>query len=184
MQKQPDVIDKKALIAAIKKDPVFQKAMEYAKEAYKKDRRAYTGIDYFSHPMTVTSLLGKFDASSHALVLAALEEVVSRGKRTVAQVRAEFGDAVASDVAVLTAPQDTSQTALEGYRDRLAAASADVQLVKLASMLDHIVAIPSNKLKHAAGAFLADFKVILPGLAKGDQDLFSRVQGALRRASA
>lgn len=183
MQKQISPVNSSAIIAYAKQEPVFKQALDLAKKVYQKDRRMYTGIEYLSHPLTVASLLHEFAVQPTTMVLAALEEVLARTPLTEAAIREQFGDAIANKVVAITPPKKSTPETLQEYTERLKAADSDLKTVKLASLLDHICSIPSNKLKHAAG-FLADCKIMLPALEGGNKELMRRVTGALRRASA
>lgn len=183
MQKQISPVNSKAMIAYAKQEPVFKEALDLAKKVYQKDRRMYSGIEYLSHPLTVASLLHEFAVQPSTMVLAVLEEVLARTQLTAAAIREQFGDAIADKVVAITPPKKSTPETLQEYTERLKAADADVKTVKLASLLDHVCSIPSNKLKHAAG-FLADCKVMLPALEGGNAELMRRLTSALRRATA
>lgn len=183
MQKQISPVNAQALIAYVKAEPVFKAALDKAKSLYAKDRRNYTGIAYVSHPMTVASVLLEFPVTAETMAIAALEEVLARTRFTEVELREQFGDVVADAVVALTPPKTSTQADLVAYGARLAGTTPAVQSVKLASMLDHICAIPTGKLKNAAGT-MANFKVILPSLTAGDAELMRRVANALRRATA
>ena len=180
MSKVQGPINHKAVIAACHKYKPLQLALELAKKLYKKDKRKHTGIEYLSHPLTVISLLLEVGAAPDALVVAALQDTLSRTTLKESTIRAQFGDAIAEQVVALTQAGAQDVTA---YKAQLASTSPEVQTIKLASVLDHICAIPAAKLT-AEAAFIGELADIAGVLAMGNAEIARRVQAALRRARA
>jgi (p)ppGpp synthase/HD superfamily hydrolase len=189
MSKVQGPINHKAVIAACQKHKPLQLALELAKKLYKKDKRKHTGIEYLSHPLTVISLLLEVGASQDALVVAALQDTLSRTTLKESTIRAQFGDDVADNVVAL-APVSSQGAfgildtiAFAAYKDRLASASPEVQTIALASILDHICSIPAAKLSDEA-AFVSECADVAGALVLGNAEIARRVQAALRRARA
>lgn len=184
MSKPLSPINSKGLIALAKREKLFKASLELATKLYKKQKRSHTGVEYASHPMTVVTILLDINESVEALSAAALEEVMSRTALKEASLREVAGNAVAEKVLLLTPPKTADgKVDVLAYANVLAGAPADVQNIKLASMLDHICAIPSSKLG-AEFAYLEECAIILPGLTLGNEDLKRRTEAVLRRARA
>lgn len=184
MSKIQGPINHKAVIAACHKHKPLQLALELAKKLYQKQKRKHTGIDYLSHPLTVISLLLEVGASQDALVVAALQDTLSRTTLKESTIRAQFGDAIADKVVALTATAITGQrVVIEAYRDQLVSGGPEVQTIKLASILDEICSLPANTLRTETATVdvLAD---IAGDLTLGNAEIARRVQAALRRARA
>lgn len=184
MSKVQGPINQKAVIAACHKHKPLQLALELAKKLYKKHKRQHTGIEYLSHPLTVISLLLEAGASQTALVTAALQDTLAQTNLKESTIRDQFGDEVANQVVALTPEIDSvGYIHVEAYRAQLAGASAEVQTIKLASILDQVCSIPQAKLAGEA-QFINAAADIAAVLTQGNAELARRVQAALRRARA
>lgn len=185
MTKVQGPINHKAVISHCYKDKTYKKALELAKKLYSKQKRKHTGVEYLSHPLTVASLLLEIGASDEALVVSALEDVLSRTTLKESTLRKEFGDSVADKVLALTPFRTPDGELNKGmYAINLVSAGTDVQNIKLASILDEVCAIPANKLAEEA-EFLATCAQLTSALVgMGNPELGRRVQAAIRRARA
>lgn len=184
MSKVQGPINQKAVIAACHQHKPLQQALELAKKLYKKHKRKHSGIEYLSHPLTVISLLLEAGASQTALVTAALQDTLAQTTLKESTIRAQFGDDVANMVVALTATVDSiGYVHVEAYRAQLAAATAEVQTIKLASILDEICAIPAKNLATEA-QFINATAELAGALTLGNAEIARRVQAALRRARA
>lgn len=184
MSKVQGPINQKAVIAACHKHKPLQHALELAKKLYKNTKRAHTGIEYLSHPLTVISLLLEAGASQTALVAAALQDTLAQTTLKESTIRDQFGDDVANMVVALTATVDSvGYVHVEAYRDQLVAANPEVQTIKLAAILDEICAIPAKNL-FAQADFINASAELAGALTQGNAEIARRVQAALRRARA
>ncbi len=179
-------INSKAVIAYCYKDKSYAKALELAKKLYKGAKRAHTGVEYLSHPLTVASLLLEIGGfSSEAMQASALQD--AQGGNTTLKpttIRTVFGDAVANLVDALTPVKDAEGNVdLAAYKAALIAAGPEAQTIKLASILDDVCSIPGAKLAGESGriAVLAD---VAAALTDGNAEIARRVQAAIRRARA
>lgn len=184
MSKAQGPINQKAVIAYAYKDKAYQKALELAKKLHKKHKRVHTGVEYLSHPLTVASLLLEIGVSSTAMVASALQDMLVMTNLKESTIRTEFGDAVADAVVALTPPAaDAAPAAFDAYKAKLAGAGSEAQTIKIASLLDHVCAIPASKLVSEA-PFLAKCDELLSVLTLGNAELARRTQAAIRRARA
>lgn len=184
MSKFQGPINQKAVIAYCYQDKAYKQALELAKALYKKKKRKYTGVDYLSHPLTVASLLLEAKVSSFAMVVSALQDVLTQSNLKISTVANDFGQDVADAVTTLTPIyHPDGQLHLAAYVPALMAASPELQTIKLASLLDEICSIPAGRLVHEAG-FLFYAAEIASALDKGDAELKRRVSAAIRRAHA
>lgn len=184
MTKVQGPINSKAVIAYCYKDKSYAKALELAKKLYKKVKRAYTGVEYLSHPLTVGSLLLELGVSSEAMQASALQDTVEKTTLKATTVRTEFGDAVSDLVNALT-PVTTPDGMVDiaAYTAAIVAAGVEAQTIKLASILDDVCSIPANKLS-AEAERIGVLATIAAGLTGGNAELARRVQAAVRRARA
>lgn len=184
MSKPISPINSKALIALAQREKLFKDSLSLATKLYKKQKRAYSGAEYASHPMTAISVLMDFNQSVETLSAAALEEVLVRTSLKESSLREVAGPVVTEKVLLLTPPKaEDGKLDVATYAAQLAGSPADVQNIKLASMLDHICSIPRAKLG-AEYVFLDECAALLPALTQADAELKHRTEFALRRARA
>ena len=119
--------------------------LAFATEAHKGQKRKYTGEDYIVHPISVSDLIKKHGGSEIQQAGALLHDVVEDTQYTLADINANFGSQVATLVKWLTdtsRPEDGNRkTRKEIDRNRLGSAPADVQMIKLADMIDNSTTI-------------------------------------------
>ena len=119
--------------------------LAFATEAHKGQTRKYTGEDYIVHPISVSKLVKKHGGSEIQQAGALLHDVVEDTQYTLADINANFGSQVATLVKWLTdtsRPEDGNRkTRKEIDRNRLGNAPADVQMIKLADMIDNSTTI-------------------------------------------
>ncbi len=119
--------------------------LAFATEAHKGQKRKYTGEDYIVHPISVSKLVKKHGGSEIQQAGALLHDVVEDTQYTLADINANFGSQVATLVKWLTdtsRPEDGNRkTRKEIDRNRLGSAPADVQMIKLADMIDNSTTI-------------------------------------------
>ncbi len=119
--------------------------LAFATEAHKGQTRKYTGEDYIVHPISVSKLVKKHGGSEIQQAGALLHDVVEDTQYTLADINANFGSQVATLVKWLTdtsRPEDGNRkTRKEIDRNRLGSAPADVQMIKLADMIDNSTTI-------------------------------------------
>ena len=175
-------VNSRAVIAYCHREKTYAKALELAKKLYKGQKREFTGFEYLSHPLIVSTLLLEVQAPRDTLLAAALQDTLAHTTLKETTLRSEYGDEVASMVLALTAPRlENGNVDVDSYKAQLAAASQEVKTVKLASLLDELAPLSEKYVKHARDliALAAD---LLPVLEDGNAELFRRVQAALRRA--
>ena len=119
--------------------------LDFAVKAHAGQTRKYTGEDYIVHPISVSKLVKKHGGSEIQQAGALLHDVVEDTQYTLADINANFGSQVATLVKWLTdtsRPEDGNRkTRKEIDRNRLGSAPADVQMIKLADMIDNSTTI-------------------------------------------
>lgn len=175
-------INSKAVIAYCHRDKTFSNALQLAKKLLSGQKRAFTGFDYLSHPLTVASLLIEVKAPQPVMVAAALQDSLSRTTLKAATLEKEYGAEVAAMVRALTPVKNAEgQVDLAAYKAQLEQGGESVQTIKLASLLDHLAPL-SEKYAKKAGELIAEATELLPSLTQGHPELMHRAQAALRRA--
>jgi GTP diphosphokinase / guanosine-3',5'-bis(diphosphate) 3'-diphosphatase len=107
-------IDTAPIDAAAARSELIAHALAKATEAHAGQiRNGSGGLPYIEHPRMVAATLAARDYDETTLAAALLHDVVEDSDTTVAELRAEFGDAVADLVAALS-----DDESIESYRER------------------------------------------------------------------
>lgn len=127
---------------------LLDRAIVFAVQAHAGTERRGKGFPYIVHPMEAVEIVATMTPDQELLAAAALHDTVEDTDVTVEQIRAEFGDRIASLVASEsdTPVQGVSQEESWHIRkqaaiDRLAAASHDAKIVALGDKLSNMRAI-------------------------------------------
>ena len=128
-------------------------ARAFAAKAHEGQVRKYTGEPYIVHPVEVMEIVSTVTDDEEMLVAALLHDVVEDTAVTVEDLRAQFGDRVATLVDELTdksRPEDGNRKARKAIdRAALAEASAAAQTIKLADMISNTRSIVEHDPKFA-----------------------------------
>ena len=127
---------------------LLDRAIIFAVRAHAGTERRGKGLPYIVHPLEAVEIVATMTRDQELLAAAALHDTVEDTDVTVEQIRAEFGDRIASivatesDVATDALSAESSwharkQTAI----DRLARASRDAKIVALGDKLSNMRAI-------------------------------------------
>lgn len=127
---------------------LLDRAIVFAVQAHAGTERRGKGFPYIVHPMEAVEIVATMTPDQELLAAAALHDTVEDTDVTMEQIRAEFGDRIASLVASEsdTPVQGVSQEESWHIRkqaaiDRLAAASHDAKIVALGDKLSNMRAI-------------------------------------------
>jgi (p)ppGpp synthase/HD superfamily hydrolase len=161
----------------MKMSNLVQKAKDFATLAHEGQVRKYTGVPYIVHPVEVMEIVRTVKHDNTMLAAALLHDVVEDTDCTLDDIRAEFGDDVASLVADLTdvsKPEDGNrETRKAKDRAHSATASASAQTVKLADLISNSVDIIKNDPSFAK-IYMVEKFLLLGVLVNGDKTLFER----------
>lgn len=127
---------------------LLDRAIGFAVRAHSGIERRGKGFPYIVHPMEAVSIVATMTSDQELLAAAALHDVVEDTDFTIGDIRAAFGDRVASIVDKETDVEMAGVDAGESWHarkqaaiDRLAAASRDVKMVALGDKLSNMRAI-------------------------------------------
>lgn len=156
---------------------ITTRAWRFAKDRHAGQQRRYTGEPYLNHLMMVASLVRQVGADDEVTAAALLHDVVEDTRTTNEEVRVYFGDRVADLVAELTDhfPSGTGGNRRERKakeRDRLAAASADAQTIKVADLIDNTRSIMQHD-PNFARVYLTEKSNLLDVLTKANPTLLA-----------
>jgi guanosine-3',5'-bis(diphosphate) 3'-pyrophosphohydrolase len=154
-----------------------ERAHAFAELAHGAQKRKYTGAPYIEHPAAVAAIVATVTSDEEAIAAAYLHDVVEDTDRTLDDIKAHFGQRVASLVAWLTDVSTkhhgnrTTRKALD--RAHLALAPAEAQTVKLADLIDNTTSIVAHD-PDFAKVYLREKRELLEVLTKGDPRLLAQ----------
>ena len=127
---------------------LLDRAIVFAVRAHAGTERRGKGFPYIVHPMEAVEIVATMTSDQELLAAAVLHDTVEDTDTTVEQIRAEFGDRIASLVASEsdTMPEGVSEedswhARKQAAIDRLARASQDAKMVALGDKLSNMRAI-------------------------------------------
>ncbi len=159
----------------------IKKASEYAKAAHAEinQKRKYTGDPYIVHPAAVAKLVSTVTDDKEMICAAWLHDVVEDTRRTLDDIKSEFGEAIAELVENLTdisKPEDGNRKlrkALDLEHTRLASPRA--KTVKLADLIDNSKSITTYD-PNFSRIYMKEKKRLLKVLKEGDATLYGIAQ--------
>ena len=127
---------------------LLDRAIVFAVSAHAGTERRGKGFPYIVHPMEAVEIVATMTRDQELLAAAALHDTVEDTDVTVEQIRAEFGERIASLVASEsdTMPEGVSEedswhARKQAAIDRLASASHDAKIIALGDKLSNMRAI-------------------------------------------
>lgn len=127
---------------------LLDRAIVFAVRAHAGTERRGKGFPYIVHPLEAVEIVATMTSDQELLAAAALHDTVEDTDVTIEQIRAEFGDRIASlvaaesDIAVSGMSQEDSwHIRKQAAIDRLATSSRDAKMVALGDKLSNMRAI-------------------------------------------
>ena len=126
---------------------LIDRAKFFAEVAHAGQTRKYSNDPYITHPIRVSEIVAHNGGTDDMVAAALLHDVVEDTPVTHDEIRIKFGTVVGDLVFGLTdvdLSKGNRKTRKALDRDRIANASADVQLIKLADFIDNTGSIVRN----------------------------------------
>ena len=121
---------------------LLDRAIIYAVKAHANTERRGKGFPYIVHPMEAVAIVSTITPDQELLAAAALHDVVEDTDVTIEEIRAEFGDRIATLVAADSdTPGGSWHDRKQAAIDRLAKASYDAKVVAMGDKLSNMRAI-------------------------------------------
>lgn len=127
---------------------LLDQAIVFAVRAHAGTERRGKGFPYIVHPMEAVEIVATMTCDQELLAAAVLHDTVEDTDVTIEQIRAEFGERVASFVATESDEPHQSRDCIENWRarkqaaiDRLVRASREAKMVALGDKLSNMRAI-------------------------------------------
>lgn len=170
-------------MSLIERAALFSRAAHQAID----QRRKYTGEPYHKHPEAVAWIVAKNGGTDAMVAAAYLHDVVEDTAITLDMIRDEFGNVVAELVDWLsdmqTAADGNRATRKRREREKLAAAPAMAQTIKLADLIDNTSTIVEHDPDFAT-VYLAEKRDLLCVMENGDQKLWRKAWSLLVEGEA
>ena len=131
---------------------LLDRAILFAVQAHAGTERRGKGFPYIVHPMEAVSIAATITPDQEILAAAALHDTVEDTDVTIEQIRAEFGDRIASLVGSETdvvfenrSDEDSWHDRKQAAIDRLAKAPRDAKIVAMGDKLSNMRAIARDQ---------------------------------------
>jgi (p)ppGpp synthase/HD superfamily hydrolase len=123
----------------------IQRAIEFAADAHKDQKRKYSGRPYIEHPLAVARMVGRFNHDNDMIIAALLHDTVEDTPVTLIDIQREFSPGVAAlvrDLTDVSGPTDGNRRTRKN-KDLLhtAAAQPRAKTVKLMDLVHNSVSI-------------------------------------------
>ena len=127
---------------------LLDRAIVFAVNAHAGTERRGKGFPYIVHPLEAVEIVATMTSDLELLAAAALHDTVEDTDTTIEQIRAEFGNRVASLVAAESDEPHQHRDSIENWRarkqaamDRIASGSREAKIVALGDKLSNMRAI-------------------------------------------
>lgn len=149
------------------------RAMMFAREAHKDQRRKYTNNPYTDHLAEVAGIVATVDSSAETIATAWLHDCREDQGVTGDEIEWLFGMRVAVGVALLSDLEQGNRAQRKAAsRERLASAPGWVQSIKCADLISNTSSIVLHDPKFAA-LYLEEKRLLLDVLTKADHRLLA-----------
>ena len=161
---------------------LIEKAIKFAKEKHKDQKRKYSGEPYFVHLEEVANIVKSIGGSEQMIAAAYLHDVVEDQPVTIPEIIEEFGYLVGWLVEELTDASNASDGNRKARKDKdlahTARASEDGKTIKLADLISNTSSIVERD-PDFARVYLREKERLLEVLTEGNETLFIRARDML-----
>lgn len=163
---------------------MVRRAARFAERAHAGQTRRYTGEPYHTHPAAVAAIVATVPHDWAMLAAAHLHDVVEDTDVRITDIVRSFGRNVADLVDWLTdvsRPEDGNrETRRRLDREHTARAPARAQTIKLADLIHNTESVARHDPSFAR-VYLAEKRLLLGVMDRGDRTLWRRAEEQLRR---
>lgn len=148
------------------------RAMVFAREKHKEQRRKYTGNPYADHLAEVAGIVATVLSGEVSIATAWLHDVVEDQNVTIQEIEDLFGFDVALGVFGLSDVEEGTRAQRKAAaRDRLASCFGWIQTIKCADLISNTSSIVRHDPKFAV-TYLEEKRLLLDVLTKADRRLW------------
>lgn len=154
-------------------ESVAYRAMLFAREVHKNQRRKYTGNPYADHLAEVAGIVATVDSCDYVIATAWLHDCREDQGATGEEIENRFGMRVAVGVALLSDFETGNRAERKAAgRERLASAPGWIQTIKVADLISNTPSIVMHDPKFAK-TYLEEKRLLLEMMTKADKRLVS-----------
>lgn len=147
------------------------RAMLFARDAHKDQKRKYTGNPYVDHLAEVAGIVAALDSPQHVIATAWLHDCVEDQDIEIEQIESQFGMLVACGVSGLSDTEQGNRAARKAAsRSRLALCTGWIQTIKCADLISNTSSIVVHDPKFAE-VYLEEKRLLLEVMTKADPRL-------------
>jgi len=161
------------------KDPLVNKAINFATKAHEGQVRKYTFEPYIVHPLEVAKIVSSVACTTEMLCAAILHDVCEDCGVEFSTIDREFGLVVGAYVENLTdtsKPEDGNRAIRKEIdRQHTAQASPNAKTIKLADLISNSKSICEHD-KDFARVYIKEKELLLEVLTEGDPTLYAHAQ--------
>lgn len=151
---------------------IAYKAMLFAREAHKNQKRKYTGNAYTDHLGEVAGIVASVPRTEEMIAIAWLHDCIEDQGVEIATLVSEFGVQVAHGVLMLSDLEEGNRAERKRLgRNRLAKASPEIQTIKYADLISNTTNITQHDEKFAK-VYLEEKRLLLEVMNKGNANLY------------
>ena len=149
-------------------------AIAFAATAHTGQRRKYTNEPYVTHCIEVMNIVRTAGGSIEMQCAAVLHDTIEDTYVSYSDLHIEFGENVAEMVLSLSDMEEGNRATRKRLScERLAAASGNVQTIKLADLISNTASITEHDPKFAA-VYLKEKATLLRAMTKGNVALWNK----------
>lgn len=159
------------------------RAMEFAREVHKDQKRKYTGNPYIEHLAEVAGIVATVTSVSSDIAIAWLHDCVEDQGVTRAELERQFGSYVADGVLLLSDLDKGNRAERKAAsRRRLAAAPDWIQTIKVADLISNTSSIVLHDPDFAV-LYLEEKRQLLDVMTKADPRLLAIARNQVEKAA-
>lgn len=162
---------------------LYDRALQFAKDAHGDQVRKYTGLPYWTHTVAVADTVARYDGTEAMGAAALLHDTVEDTHITFEDIRVEFGEEVMDLVYWLSdvsRPEDGNRATRKALdRQHYANGSREAQIIKAADMIDNGKDILKNDANFAK-VYIPELKLLLDAMTKiHDHPIYAEAKGII-----
>ena len=158
------------------------RAMVFARDVHRDQRRKYTGAPYADHLAEVAGIVATVDASQESIATAWLHDCREDQGISGEEIESRFGMRVAVGVALLSDFETGNRAERKSAsRARLASAPVWVQTIKCADLISNTGSIVMHDPKFAA-VYLEEKRLLLTVMTEADKRLWALADSLSKQA--
>ena len=162
---------------------LYDRALQFAKDAHGDQVRKYTGLPYWTHTVAVADTVARYGGTDEMIAAALLHDTVEDTPITFTDIWVEFDEIIMDLVYELTdisRPEDGNRASRKALdRHHYSMASRAAQIIKAADMIDNSASILEHDPKFAK-VYIPELQLLLSVMTKiHDHPIYAEAKGII-----